>query len=189
MAMSTQQTLPFNEPEPDNDAIAVVPPLEVRIVRSKRRKKSVGAQMVDGLVEVVVPTWMSKAEAERYAEQMRVRFERKRGKSHVNLLDRATTLAQTYDLPNPASVRWVTNQNNRWGSCTPVDGSIRLSHRLQKSPQWVVDYVLVHELAHLRHPDHSPAFWDTVNRYPKTERARGFLIGISYAENPDAVEY
>jgi predicted metal-dependent hydrolase len=161
------------------------PPLEVRIVRSKRRKKSVGAHIIDGVVEVVVPTWMSKADAQRHAEQMRVRFERNRAKSHVDLLERARMLARSYDLALPLSVRWVTNQHTRWGSCTPVDGSIRLSHRLQKAPQWVVDYVLVHELAHLRHPDHSPAFWSTVNRYPKTERARGFLIGLSYAENPN----
>ena len=210
--MGDQQALPFSEvaptqkfgadsgidgsidamAEPDDSIDAPVLPdtaLGIRIVRSKRRKKSVGAQIVNGIVEVVVPTWMSKVDAERHAEQMRVRFERKRGKSHLDLLSRARSLAGTYDFPQPESVRWVTNQNTRWGSCTPVDGSIRLSHRLRKTPQWVLDYVLVHELCHLRHLDHSPAFWAEVNRYPKTERARGFLIGLIYAENPEETDY
>ena len=210
--MGDQQALPFSEvaptrkleadsglaesidalAEPDDFVEAPVAPdsaLGIRIVRSKRRKKSVGAQIVNGIVEVVVPTWMSKVDAERHAEQMRIRFERKRGKSHLDLLSRARSLARTYDFPQPESVRWVTNQNNRWGSCTPVDGSIRLSHRLRKTPQWVLDYVLVHELCHLRHLDHSPAFWAEVNRYPKTERARGFLIGLTYAEISEETDY
>jgi predicted metal-dependent hydrolase len=78
-------------------------------------------------------------------------------------------------------VRWVTNQNGRWGSCTPVDRTIRISHRVQEMPDWVIDYVLVHELAHLVVPSHSAEFWDLVARYPKTERARGYLEGVSAA--------
>jgi predicted metal-dependent hydrolase len=90
-------------------------------------------------------------------------------------------LPEYADRVNPASVRWVTNQNGRWGSCTPDDGTIRISHRIQEMPDWVVDYVLLHELAHLVVPSHSARFWDLVNRYPKAERARGYLEGISAA--------
>ncbi|AGL20767.1 hypothetical protein L083_7257 [Actinoplanes sp. N902-109] len=81
----------------------------------------------------------------------------------------------------PMSVRWVTNQNGRWGSCTPDDGTIRISHRIQEMPDWVIDYVLLHELAHLVVPSHNTAFWELVSRYPKSERARGYLEGISAA--------
>jgi len=80
-------------------------------------------------------------------------------------------------------VRWVDNQNSRWGSCTPTDRSIRLSRRLQGMPSWVIDYVLVHELAHLLEAGHTPEFWEWVDRYPKAERAKGFLEGVAAASH------
>ena len=76
-------------------------------------------------------------------------------------------------------MRWVQNQNGRWGSCTPADGTIRISDRVQEMPDWVIDYVLLHELAHLVIANHSAAFWALVGRYPKSERARGYLEGVS----------
>lgn len=85
----------------------------------------------------------------------------------------------------PASVRWTTRQGSRWGSCTPAEGTIRLSTRLQGMPPWVVDYVLVHELAHLLEAGHGPAFWALVERYPRTERARGYLEGVAAAAGLD----
>ncbi len=108
--------------------------------------------------------------------------------SDAALLARARELAAAH-LAGPAfaaraeefSVRWVSNMAHRWGSCTSVDGTIRISDRLRPFPSWVLDYVLVHELAHLIEPDHGEAFWALVNHYPLTERARGFLDGVSAA--------
>jgi predicted metal-dependent hydrolase len=80
----------------------------------------------------------------------------------------------------PVSVRWVENQNRRWGSCTPADGTIRLSGRLRGMPPFVVDYVLVHELAHLLEPNHNARFWSLVHAYPQAEKALGFLEGVEY---------
>jgi predicted metal-dependent hydrolase len=76
------------------------------------------------------------------------------------------------------SIRWVTNQHKRAGSCTPSTGAIRVSHHVDKMPAFVRDYVLVHELAHLLVPNHSPEFWELVNRFPRTERARGYLMAV-----------
>ena len=76
----------------------------------------------------------------------------------------------------PESVEYVTNQDRIHGSCSVRSGCIRLSHRLAKMPAWVRDYVLVHELAHLKVPNHSAAFWQLVNRFPLAERARGYLM-------------
>ena len=98
---------------------------------------------------------------------------------------RARELSARYldGLAEPDVVRWVDNQNSRWGSCTPSDRSIRLSVRLQGMPAWVIDYVLVHELAHLIEAGHTPAFWGWVDRYPKSERAKGFLEGVAAASH------
>jgi predicted metal-dependent hydrolase len=82
-------------------------------------------------------------------------------------------------------VRWVGNQQSRWGSCTPGDRTIRLSQRLQDMPAWVVDYVLLHELAHLLEPGHGPAFWALLRGYPQLERARGYLEGVAAAAGLD----
>lgn len=80
----------------------------------------------------------------------------------------------------------MTNQSQRWGSCTPDHGTIRLSDRLAGFPDWVVDYVIVHELAHLVELGHTARFWTLVNRYPMSERARGFLIAKAWEEPPPA---
>ena len=97
-----------------------------------------------------------------------------------DLMERAAALSAAHldGLAEPASVRWVDNQQRRWGSCTPADRSIRLSSRLRTMPEYVVDYVLVHELVHLIEPNHDERFWALVARYPKAERARGFLEGV-----------
>ncbi|MGH9093556.1 MAG: M48 metallopeptidase family protein, partial [Acidimicrobiales bacterium] len=89
-----------------------------------------------------------------------------------------------HGLPSPASIAWSDRQEWRWGSCTPAHGSVRISSRLAREPQWVLDYVIVHELAHLAEPGHGRRFWRLVERYPLTERARGFLI--ARALEPDA---
>ncbi len=83
-------------------------------------------------------------------------------------------------------MRWVDNQKSRWGSCTPGDRTIRLSARLQGMPQWVVDYVLIHELAHLLESGHDARFWAWVDNYPRAERARGYLEGWSAAAQVDS---
>jgi predicted metal-dependent hydrolase len=76
-------------------------------------------------------------------------------------------------------VRWSTNQGRRWGSCTPSDATIRISDRVRGMPRWVLDYVLLHELAHLVEPGHGAEFWKLLEAYPRTERARGWLDGFA----------
>ncbi len=84
------------------------------------------------------------------------------------------------------AIRWVGNMNTRLGSCTtggPTDGHIRISERIQHWPQWVIDYVIAHELVHRLYANHSPEFWQRLtNGYPLAERARGFIQGAGFAE-------
>jgi hypothetical protein len=162
---------------------AVNPEIEVR--RSARRKRTVSAYQRDGKIVVMIPAHFSRAQEDEYVADMVRKLERsgrRNRRSDEALLRRATELSEQFldGRAQPASVRWVTNMSSRWGSCTAADGSIRLSHRLQDFPGWVIDYVLLHELAHLLEPNHSKAFWAWVERYPQAERARGFLEGVSF---------
>ena len=140
----------------------------------------------DGRVVVMVPARLSAQEERDWVDTMLDRLARSEARkrpSDAGLERRARELSGRYlgGLARPATVRWVDNQNSRWGSCTPADRSIRLSTRLQGMPSWVIDYVLVHELAHLIEAGHTPAFWAWVDRYPKAERAKGFLDGVACA--------
>ncbi|WP_343224335.1 M48 family metallopeptidase [Nonomuraea coxensis] len=109
--------------------------------------------------------------------------ERRRRPTDEALLERARELSAKYlgGDAEPVSVRWVDNQQHRWGSCTPESGTIRISTRLKGLPEWVINYVIIHELVHLLVPSHGAAFWALVEQYPKAERARGFLEGFSAA--------
>lgn len=160
------------------------PPVEIR--RSARRKRSVQAYRDGRKIVILMPARLSKAEEERWVTTMIDRIERREQRlkpSDDILMTRAGELSGLYleGRAEPASVRWVGNQKSRWGSCTPSDRTIRLSERLQGMPAWVVDYVLLHELAHLVVPSHGAEFWALVERYPRTERARGFLDGVAMA--------
>ena len=144
----------------------------------------------DGTVVVLLPGRMSKADEEHWVTTMISRLERseaRRRPSDAELVRRAQRLSERYleGLARPDTVRWVDNQRQRWGSCTPADKAIRLSRRLQGMPDWVVDYVLLHELAHLLERGHTRTFWRLVDRYPKAERAKGFLEGVAQAMHLD----
>ncbi len=129
-----------------------------------------------GVLRVSIPATMTTAEEERWVAEMVRRIERRSAASRIDLAARAEVLAERYRLPRPASIRWVDNQQWRWGSCTPADGTVRVSSRLAGEPGWVLDYVVVHELAHLVVAGHGRRFWALVRRYPLAERARGFLM-------------
>jgi predicted metal-dependent hydrolase len=163
------------------------PVVEVR--RSQRRRRTVSAYRDGERVVVLIPDQFSRAEESEWVDRMLARLaarEERLGRSDEELLIRSRRLIDRYlsehgRVAVPTSVRWVTNQNGRWGSCTPADRTIRISHRIQEMPDWVIDYVLLHELAHLVVPSHNARFWALVGRYPKAERARGYLEGVAAA--------
>ncbi len=161
--------------------------MKVEVIRSPRRRKTVQARLADGVLRVHIPARMSQAEEQRWVTEMVARFERRASTSGIDLTARARFLARQYGLETPDSIRWVENQESRWGSCTPAQRTIRISARLAREPLWVVDYVIVHEMAHLSVAGHGPRFWELVARYPLSERARGFLMarGLETGE-PDA---
>ena len=156
--------------------------LKVEVIRSDRRRKTVEATREGNKVVVRLPATMSRSEADRWVKEM---VDRVHKAEHLRVLNersdldrRARELHDRYFNGRPAlkSIKYVGNQRDRYGSCTPEDRTIRLSHVVAEYPAWVRDYVIVHELAHLRVPDHSPYFWQLVKRYPQAERARGYLM-------------
>lgn len=166
------------------------PRIEVR--RSARRRRTVTAYRDGDTVVVLVPARLSSAEEARHVDALVARLLAREARQRTapdepGLLRRAGELAQRFlapqlgDAPRPASVRWAANQQQRWGSCTPTDGTIRLSSRLQPMPRWVSDYVLLHELIHLVEPNHTARFHRLLAAYPDAERAKGYLQGYSAA--------
>ncbi len=141
----------------------------------------------DGRTVVLIPASFSASEEEDWVGRMLTRLEageRRRSPDDGALAARAERLSRTYlgGHARPSSVRWVSTMSKRWGSCTPADGTIRLSDRLGDVPDHVLDYVLLHELAHLLVPGHGPGFWRLLGSYPHLDRARGFLDGVAHAE-------
>jgi predicted metal-dependent hydrolase len=170
----------------------------VEVRRSRRRTATVSAYRDGDRTVVAIPARFSQAQEREWVAKMLARLddkERRRRPSDDELVERARELSARYldGRARPTSVRWAANQERRWGSCTLVDGSIRLSSRLQGMPEWVIDYVLLHELAHLLHAGHGPDFWKLLESYPRTDRARGFLEGVSFTSDvpegtPDDVD-
>ncbi|MGH9046692.1 MAG: M48 metallopeptidase family protein, partial [Acidimicrobiales bacterium] len=176
---SSSPTAP--SPVPAATAAAGAPDIEIRT--SKRRRKSATAYWSDGRIVVVLPGHLRGNDRQEMVDWLVARVLARRpgaSSSDAALYERATALGRRY-VPGaqPLSVRWVTNQHKRWGSCTAETGEIRLSHRLRDVPQWVLDAVLVHELAHLLHPDHSPQFHELADRFPRQGEASTFLEGFA----------
>ena len=153
----------------------------MEIVTSRRRRKTVQASIVDGVIRVQAPASMSKRDLDEHVDYLVARLERRYRSESVDLETRAKRLSKRFSLPPATSVVWA-DQRSQWGSCTPTTGEIRISNRLAAYPPWVLDYVLVHELAHLVEANHSAAFTALVDMYPLAERARGFLMAVSFGE-------
>jgi hypothetical protein len=156
---------------------------EVVVRTSARRRKTAAAFWENGHIVVVVPAHVRRAERQELVDWLVGRVLAKRPGATASddaLAQRAAMLADRYvDGVRPSSIRWVTNQGKRWGSCSNGTGEIRLSHRLRAVPDWVLDATIVHELAHLLHADHSAAFHAVANRYPRQKDALVFLEGYS----------
>ena len=160
----------------------------VEVIRSKKRRKTINATLKNGVLVVRAPATISDKELKPIIANFQKRMAKKVRpvpQTDEELEKRARQLNREYfnGRLQWQSIRYVSNQNKRFGSCTPARGTIRISDRLATMPKWVRDYVLVHELAHLEQANHGPKFWALVNQYPLTERARGYLMAIGLEED------
>jgi predicted metal-dependent hydrolase len=176
---------------PEAGASAPQAQLPVEVVRSARRRRTVSADIRNGVLRVSIPAHFSRGQERHWVERMVERMSAKYPAGEVvvddepvpALLERSQVLSRRYLRGRgiPTTIGWVTNQNTRWASATPAHRSIRLSHRLQGMPDWVVDYVILHEMAHLIEPSHSAVFWALLSDYPRTETAKAYLEGVAFA--------
>ncbi len=155
---------------------------EVEIRTSTRRRKTSEAKWVGGGIVVTLPAHLTGEVREKtitwLVDRLVAKHPLRAAVGDEELMARARALCERYRMESrPTSVRWVTNQTARWGSCSFHSGEIRISHRLRSVPDWVLDAVLVHELAHLAHPNHSPAFHRLADRFPRHAEAGIFLAG------------
>jgi YgjP-like, metallopeptidase domain len=167
----------------DEPSLPFAPP--IRIVATRRRRRTVAARLRSGVLEIMVPDSMPVVERRRWAEVMRERLERRTRRSvptDERLEQRARALnARLFG----GRLRWrsigFAEMLHQWASCAYASGEIRVAARARDLPDWVLDYLLAHELAHLEHSDHGPGFWELVNRYALSERARGYLMALDHA--------
>ncbi|HKB11860.1 MAG TPA: M48 family metallopeptidase [Vicinamibacterales bacterium] len=185
-------------PEPKRHRALPPPSTDpILFVRHPRAKRYVIRVTGDGLIRVTIPRWGSRREAHDFANRQRAWIDRQLQKvaadrdrpgppepSHAEL--RALIACANDELPRRlfelAAVHGLTvsrvsirNQRWRWGSCNR-NGHICLNWRLVTMPEWVRDYVLIHELMHLKRMDHSPKFWKLVAAAcPEYQDARRWL--------------
>lgn len=167
---------------------------EIEVVRSTRRTRTVQAEpLEDGRIRLMVPAASTPQDLEVYLENLLPKIQRRAARRKQNrrratsdefLAHRAEELRRTYlpHAPSAASIRWVSNQQRRWGSATPAERTIRISHILQGAPGYVIDSVIFHELCHFVEPNHSPQFRALEALYPEHEKARAFLEGITFGQ-------
>jgi len=165
--------------------------MKVEIRRSKRRKKTVSARLDGDVMYVYAPVDTPEKELHKIIKNFKKRFTRRNLKRELN---EEQNLSEVFGRLNKKyfngkikikSIEYVTNQQKKYGSCDYRKKTIRLSHYIAQMPDWVRNYVIIHEMAHILEPNHSKAFWDIVYRYKLAERARGFLIAKKMEDNQE----
>ena len=161
--------------------------LSVRVVRSARRRKTVEAKLRGRELVIYMPANATRAEEERWVRHFVEKAKRRLGaeKDNEYLRRKFEAFNRRYfgGRLRVGRIEFSDRMKSRFGSCNPKRRTIRLSERLRRMPEWVLDYVLIHEMAHLLYPNHSRAFWKKVREYKYAERARGYLMCKSMEED------
>ena len=169
-------------------------PYKVRVVRSRNRLKTIGARLVNDIMVVYAPVTISNEKLDKFIDKFSKGFQKARLKKELNSTHDLKSVAENLNRLyfsgrlNIKSIEYVTGQNKMFGVCDHRAGKIRISHHLARMPVWVRDYVIIHEMSHLIEPNHSKSFWDIVERYKLTERAKGYLMAKGFDTDEDTVE-
>lgn len=160
--------------------------VRLQVAIERKRVKNVNARLAGQCLRVSAPLHLDEDRLRQVVEVLARRLLRRRRAREVNgeraAEDIARRVAAAFpSAPQVASVEFVTTQTRRWGSYSARTGAIRLNAALLPMPQWVLEAVVAHELAHSFHPDHGPAFHALLRAVcPATDRARAFLAGVTW---------
>lgn len=157
--------------------------MKIKVIRSFRRRKTVAAKITKYGMELRVPAFLPKTRVDYFVRLFSEKLRKKKvARTNKFLYQRASYLYKKFFKKNVEnfSIYWSSKQRRIFGVCNHKERTIRISARLKKVPQWVLDYVILHELSHLSYPNHGKKFWQMVKQYPKTDRARGFLQGMNF---------
>ena len=171
--------------------------MEVKINFSRKRVRTIGARMVGDTMHINAPVGMPQEKLQKVIDKFKIRFEKQKLRQELNktpetLQEIAQRLNNQYfsGKLEIKSIEYSVNQDRIFGICNHRTKNIKISYRLKEMPDWVRNYVIIHELAHLVEPNHGENFWNIVNRYSLSERARGYLIakGLESNESEKDVE-
>jgi predicted metal-dependent hydrolase len=161
---------------------------EIVVIRSTRSKRNIAAYRQGGQIIVSIPARLSKADERAIVPEMVAKIRASEAARTIDESDLARRVIQLLVewapeiTERPTAVSWKRVMNQRWGSCTSVDGTIRISERLQRVPGYVLDFVLFHEGIHLRFGDHGAQFQEILARFPQEALAQAYLDGYEAAE-------
>lgn len=161
----------------------------IKIIRSSRRRKSVSARLCGSQMIVRAPKNISETELNKIVNKLRQRFTRRKLKQELNKTKDLKTLFDKFNqqyfngVLMIESIEYTAGLNSKFGWCDYRNKRIKISHFLANMPEWVRDYVIIHEMAHLIEPNHSQKFYDIANRYKLAERARGYLMAKNLTDD------
>jgi hypothetical protein len=167
---------------------------EVKVIRSRRRRKTISARLINRVMVVRAPQHTSQVELEKSITKFRESFERKYLRKELNLKEDLKEVVRKLNKKyfdgkvGLGSISYSPNQSSQFGSCNYRAKTILISHQVATMPRWVRNYVIIHEMAHIIHPNHSRVFWELVNRYRLTERARGYLLAKGFEPESKALD-
>lgn len=152
----------------------------------RKRVKNINARLRGSTVFISAPHHISDKNLKPMVEKLAAKLIRRVHSQRINeeedALARAERIARRFpDPPEVERVLFSTNQRSRWGSYSSRTRTIRLSATLRHIPEWVLEAVVAHELAHIFHPNHSREFWKLLREIcPETDKANAFLSGVSW---------
>ena len=154
---------------------------DIVVIRSKKRRRNISAYRQGGKIIISIPARLTKAEEREIIPEMIARVKAQEVLATESELSiKSDLLLSTYApeiTTRAAKVSWRV-MNERWGSCTNIDRTIRISTKLSTAPDYVLEYVLFHESIHLDNPSHDENFNSVLRRYPRHLEAEAFLAGF-----------